>query len=100
IQNYLNINVLPALTRIDGVGDVSVFRAKNYAMRIWLRPEKLAAYGLMPSVVTAAINEQSLEAAAGSLGQNNAEAFEYVIKYSGRYNTAEQYENIVIRAIG
>ncbi|MFO7257494.1 MAG: efflux RND transporter permease subunit [Bacteroidota bacterium] len=100
IQNYLNINVLPALKRIDGVGDVSVFGAKNYAMRIWLRPEKLAAYGLMPSDVTAAINEQSLEAAAGSLGQNNAEAFEYVIKYSGRYNTAEQYENIVIRAIG
>lgn len=100
IQNYLNINVLPALKRIDGVGDVSVFGAKNYAMRIWLRPEKLAAYNLMPSDVTAAINEQSLEAAAGSLGQNHAEAFEYVIKYSGRYNTQEEYENIVVRAIG
>jgi HAE1 family hydrophobic/amphiphilic exporter-1 len=100
IQNYLNINVLPALKRIDGVGDVNVFGAKNYAMRIWLHPEKLAAYNLMPSDVTAAINEQSLEAAAGSLGQNNAEAFEYVIKYGGRYNTEEEYENIVIRAIG
>ncbi|HEX7016866.1 MAG TPA: efflux RND transporter permease subunit, partial [Cyclobacteriaceae bacterium] len=100
IQNYLNINVLPALKRIDGVGDVNVFGAKNYAMRIWLRPEKLAAYNLMPSDVTAAINEQSLEAAAGSLGQNNAEAFEYVIKYGGRFKTEEQYENIIIRAIG
>ncbi|MDV3309582.1 MAG: efflux RND transporter permease subunit [Cyclobacteriaceae bacterium] len=100
IQNYLNINVLPALKRIEGVGDVSVFGAKNYAMRIWLRPEKLAAYNLMPADVTAAINEQSLEAAAGSLGQNNAEAFEYVIKYGGRYNTEEEYENIVIRATG
>src|SRR5690606_3761143 len=89
IQNYLNINVLPALKRINGVGDVSVFGAKNYAMRIWLQPEKLSAYNLMPSDVTAAINEQSLEAAAGSLGQNNAEAFEYVIKYGGRYNTEE-----------
>src|SRR5699024_2041997 len=56
-------------------------------------------YNLMPSDVIAAINEQSLEAAAGSLGQNNAEAFEYVIKYGGRYNTAEEYNNIVIKAL-
>src|SRR3546814_19203055 len=87
IQNYLNINVLPALKRISGVGDVSVFGSKNYAMRIWLQPEKLAAYNLIPSDVTMAINEQSLEADAGSLGQNNPEAFEYVIKYGGRYFT-------------
>ncbi|HYG17450.1 MAG TPA: efflux RND transporter permease subunit, partial [Ohtaekwangia sp.] len=100
IQNYLNINVLPELKRITGVGDVTVFGAKNYAMRIWVQPAKLAAYNLMPSDVTAAINEQSLEAAAGALGQNNAAAFEYVIKYSGRYTTAEQYENIVIKALG
>ncbi|GAA5039383.1 multidrug transporter AcrB [Marivirga lumbricoides] len=100
IQNYLNINVIPELKRIEGVGDVNVFGSKNYAMRIWLQPEKLAAYGLMPSDVTAAINEQSLEAAAGSLGQNNAEAFEYVIKYGGKYKDAEQYEEIVIKALG
>lgn len=99
IQNYLNINVLPELKRINGVGDVSVFGSKNYAMRIWLQPEKLTAYKLMPSDVTAAINEQSLEAAAGSLGQNNAEAFEYVIKYGGRYNTPTEYEDIVIKAL-
>lgn len=99
IQNYLNINVLPELKRINGVGDVSVFGSKNYAMRIWLQPEKLAAYRLMPSDVTAAINEQSLEAAAGSLGQNHAEAFEYVIKYGGRYNTPAEYEDIVIKAL-
>ncbi len=99
IQNYLNINVLPELKRINGVGDVSVFGAKNYAMRIWLQPEKLAAYNLIPSDVTAAINEQSLEAAAGSLGQNNAEAFEYVIRYGGRYTTEEEYQNIIIKAL-
>lgn len=99
IQNYLNINVLPELKRISGVGDVSVFGAKNYAMRIWLEPEKLAAYNLMPIDVTAAINEQSLEAAAGALGQNNGEAFEYVLRYGGRYNKAEQYEDIVIKAL-
>ncbi|MEX2574060.1 MAG: efflux RND transporter permease subunit [Balneolaceae bacterium] len=99
IQNYLNINVLPELKRIDGVGDVRVFGAKDYAMRIWLQPEKLATYNLMPSDVTAAINEQSLEAAAGALGQNNAEAFEYVIKYGGRYSTESEYEDIIIKAL-
>ena len=99
IQNYLNINVLPALKRINGVGDVSVFGAKNYAMRIWLRPQKLAAYQLMPSDVIAALNEQSLEAAAGSLGQNNAEAFEYVIRYGGRFRTEDQYRDIIIKAL-
>ncbi|MDT0647387.1 efflux RND transporter permease subunit [Zunongwangia sp. F260] len=100
IQNYLNINVIPELKRINGVGDVSVFGAKNYAMRIWLQPEKLAAYNLIPTDVTAAINEQSQEAAAGALGQNNAESFEYVIRYSGRYTTEAQYEDIVIKALG
>lgn len=99
IQNYLNINVVPELKRINGVGDVRIFGSKNYAMRIWLQPQRLAAYNLIPSDVTAAINEQSLEAAAGSLGQNNAEAFEYVIRYGGRYNTEEEYQNIIIKAL-
>jgi hydrophobic/amphiphilic exporter-1 (mainly G- bacteria), HAE1 family len=99
IQNYLNINVLPALKRISGVGDVNVFGSKNYAMRIWLRPEKLAAYDLMPSDVLAALNEQSLEAAAGSLGQNNAQSFEYVIRYGGRFKNEEQYRDIIIKAL-
>jgi len=100
VQNYLNIHVLPELQRIKGIGDVNVFGAKTYAMRIWLKPDRLAAYNLIPDEVIASINEQSLEAAAGSLGQNNAEAFEYVIKYGGRYNTAEEYGNIIIRALG
>ncbi|MEX0928571.1 MAG: efflux RND transporter permease subunit [Balneolales bacterium] len=99
IQNYLNINVLPELQRIEGVGDVSVFGAKNYAMRIWLQPEKLATYNLMPSDVRAAINEQSLESAAGALGQNNAESFEYVIRYGGRYSTEAEYEDVIIKAL-
>lgn len=100
IQNYLDINVLPALKRINGVGDVNVFGAKTYAMRIWLQPEKLAAYKLMPEDVVMAINEQSREAAAGTLGQNDAQAFEYVLRYSGRYNDAEQFKNIVLKALG
>lgn len=99
IQNYLNINVIPELKRVNGVGDVNVFGSKNYAMRIWLQPSKLAAYNLIPSDVTAAINEQSLEAAAGALGQNDAESFEYIIKYGGRYTTEAEYEDIVIKAL-
>lgn len=100
IQNYLNINVLPELKRINGVGGVNVFGGKDYAMRIWLKPEKLAAYNLEPADITAAIREQSREAAAGSLGQNNAESFEYVLTYSGRYKEASQYEDIVIKSLG
>ncbi|WP_335966244.1 efflux RND transporter permease subunit [Galbibacter sp. PAP.153] len=100
VQNYLKINVIPELQRVNGVGDVRVFSSQDYAMRIWLKPEKLAAYDLIPSDVRAALNEQSLEAAAGSLGENNGEAFSYVIKYSGRFKTEKQYEDIIIKALG
>lgn len=100
IQNYLNINVIPELKRVRGVGDVNVFGAKEYAMRIWLKPERLAAYNLEPADITAAIREQSREAAAGALGQNDAKAFEYVLRYSGRYDEVSEYENIIIKALG
>ncbi|SMC77088.1 efflux RND transporter permease subunit [Moheibacter sediminis] len=99
IQNYMNINVVPELKRINGVGDASVFGARNYSMRVWLDPAKMSSYGLVPSDITAALNEQSLEAAAGQLGENNAEAFQYVIRYSGKYRTEDQYENIVIKSM-
>lgn len=99
IQNYININVVPQLKRVNGVGDASAFGQRNYSMRIWLDPVKMASYSLVPSDVTAVINEQSLEAAAGQLGENNAEAFQYVIRYSGKYRSQEQYENIVIKAL-
>jgi len=99
IQNYMNINILPELQRVNGVGDASVFGSRNYSMRIWLDPVKMANYGLVPADVTAAINEESLEAAAGSFGENNGETFNYVIRYSGKYQNEEQYENIVLRAL-
>mgnify|MGYP003673341778 CR=1 FL=1 len=100
LQNYLKINVIPEIQRVNGVGNVQVFGSKDYAMRIWLNPQKLAAYDLIPSDVTAALNEQSLEAAAGSLGENDGESFSYVIKYSGRFKTENQYSDIVIKALG
>src|SRR5690625_7545592 len=91
IQNYLNIHVLPELQRIKGIGDVNVFGARNYAMRIWLKPDRLAAYNLIPTDVIAAINEQSLEAAAGSLGQNNE---------IGRASCRERVKNTVMEGAG
>ncbi|SNQ43332.1 efflux RND transporter permease subunit [Cellulophaga lytica] len=100
IQNYLKINVIPAMQRISGVGDVSVFSQQDYAMRIWLKPEKLAAYNLIPSDISAALAEQNLEAAAGSLGENNGEAFSYTLTYSGRFKEQKQYGDIIIKALG
>ncbi|PPK92770.1 HAE1 family hydrophobic/amphiphilic exporter-1 [Nonlabens xylanidelens] len=100
IQNYLKINVIPAMQRISGVGDVSVFSQQDYAMRIWLNPEKLASYNLIPSDISAVLDEQNLEAAAGSLGENNGASFSYALTYSGRFKDESQYSDIVIKALG
>ena len=100
IQNYLNINVIPALKRVSGVGDATVFGAMTYSMRIWLNPSRMASYGLVPSDVSTALAQESLEAAAGALGQNAGKSFEYTITYSGRYKTEDQYRNIVIKSLG
>jgi len=99
IQNYLNINVVPVIKRINGVGDASAFGQKLYSMRVWLDPTKMAAYGLVPAQITQAINEQSLEAAAGQFGENDGASFQYILKYGGKYRTEDQYENIVIKAL-
>ncbi len=100
IQNYLKINVIPAMQRISGVGDVSLFSQQDYAMRIWLKPEKMASYGLIPSDIQAVLDEQNLESAAGSLGENNGEAFSYTLTYSGRFKEEAQYGDIVIKSLG
>lgn len=91
LENYLAINVIPGLKRITGVGDAEEFGGKNYSMRIWLDPQKLQAYKLNPTEVTAAISSQSLEAAAGTLGQNSGSSYEYTIKYKGKYNKVSEY---------
>lgn len=100
LQNYLNINIIPALKRVSGVGDATVFGAMTYSMRIWLDPSRMASYGLVPSDVSAALSQESLEAAAGALGENSGQSFQYSITYSGRYKTEDQYRNIVIKSLG
>ncbi len=99
LQNYLNINIIPQIKRVNGVGDATVFGAQTYAMRIWLNPDRMANYGLIPSDVQAALSAESLEAAAGALGENTGQSFQYTITYSGRYKTESQYENIVIKTL-
>lgn len=98
VQNYCNINLLPQLKRVNGVGEAMVFGAKDYSMRIWLKPDLLASYKLQPSDVLAALNEQSLEAAPGRLGELNNQSYEYILTYKGKLSTPEEFENIVIRA--
>lgn len=100
VQNYMNINIIPAIRRIKGVGDASAFGGKVYAMRVWLQPEKLAAYSIEPADVIAAINAQSREAAAGQVGSNAGVAYEYIIRYKGKFDTEREYEDIVIKALG
>ncbi|MFI3321653.1 MAG: efflux RND transporter permease subunit [Rikenellaceae bacterium] len=97
LQNYSKINLLPMLQRVNGVGRINVFGAKDYSMRVWLDPAKMASYNLSPTEVSAAIQEQNLEAAPGKFGENSNQAFQYTIKYKGKYTTEEEYENIVIR---
>lgn len=98
INNYVNINIEPRIKRIPGVGEFSLM-GSPYAMRIWLRPDIMAQYKLIPDDVTAAIERQNLEAATGAFGENNDNAYEYTIKYRGRFTQPSQFENIVIKAL-
>ena len=96
ITNYNEINVVPALKRIGGVGDVMSPGMKTYSMRIWLKPDKMKQYGLMPSDISAALSEQNIEAAPGTFGQESKMSFEYVMRYTGRLKTAEEFQNIIL----
>ncbi|MBE7174922.1 MAG: efflux RND transporter permease subunit [Mucilaginibacter polytrichastri] len=98
LQNYIKINLIPQLQRIPGVAQAQAFGNREYSMRIWLKPDRLAAYHLSPQEVTAAIRDQSLEAAPGRLGQSSKESFEYVLKYKGKLNKNKDYENIIVKA--
>ncbi len=100
VENYARINLVPKLQRIEGVGNVTVFGSKDYSMRIWLKPDKMAAYKLMPSDIQSALVEQNLEAATGKIGENANGVFEYVLKYKGRLSEISEYEDIIIKAQG
>ena len=98
LANYTKINIEPRLSRIPGVGEVNVMGA-DYSMRIWLDPLKMARYGLTPADVTQVLNEQNVEVATGTLGAESDNTFQYVLKYRGRYEEEQEYENLVVRSL-
>ena len=99
MSNYALINLIPELKRIPGVGQAVIWGSnREYAMRVWLNPTQMAGYNVTPNEVIAAIQDKNLEAAPGRFGEQSQEAFEYIIKYKGKFNKSEDYENIIIRA--
>ncbi len=97
IENYMAINIVPVIKRVSGVGEAMVMGA-DYSMRIWLKPDVMAQYGLMPTDVSAALAEQNIEAAPGQFGENGNQSFQYVMRYKGRLADEKEFEDIVIRA--
>jgi HAE1 family hydrophobic/amphiphilic exporter-1 len=99
MANYAAINIIPELKRIPGVGQAVIFGgSKDYSMRVWLNPVKMASYNLTPDEVMAKIKDKNLEAAPGKFGESSNNAFEYVIKYKGKLNKPSEYEDIIIRS--
>ncbi len=98
LQNYANINLIPELKRIPGVGNVSMFGAKDYSVRVWINPTRLSSYGLVPADVETAIQQYSFEASPGSLGQETDASLQYVLRYKGKLNKPEEFEKIILRS--
>lgn len=101
LYNFADINIMPELTRLQGVGSARILGTREYSMRIWLKPDRMLAYKISSEEVLKALGNQSLEASPGKTGESSgkrSQAFEYVMKYSGRFSTKEEYENIVLRA--
>ena len=98
LENYAKINLIPEVQRVPGVGDANVL-GTDYSMRIWLKPDVMAQYKLIPSDITSVLQQQNIEAATGAFGENHPNAFQYTMKYRGRYSTPEEFGNIVVRAL-
>lgn len=97
IENYMAINIIPVIKRVSGVGEAMVMGA-DYSMRIWLKPDVMAQYGLMPSDISAALAEQNIEAAPGQFGENGNQSFQYVMRYKGRLQDETEFGDIIVRA--
>ncbi|WP_212006084.1 efflux RND transporter permease subunit [Chitinophaga sp. HK235] len=100
LQNYADINLVPEIKRISGVGDAIAAGTMDYAMRIWLKPDVMASYGLVPADITAALAEQNLQAAPGQFGEQGKQSFQYIIKYKGTLADTTEFGNIIIRSVG
>ncbi len=100
LQNYAEINLVPLIKRVPGVGDASAFGRMDYSMRIWLKPDVMASYGLVPADVSSALAEQNIEAAPGQFGEQGDQSFQYIIKYKGRLQSAEEFGDMILRSAG
>ncbi len=98
IQNYANINILPQVKRVYGVGNAQIYGARDYSMRVWLNPEAMATYKISVGEVLQALQDQSIEAAPGELGANSDQSFQYTLKYKGKYTTEEQFQDVILRS--
>lgn len=98
ISNYLKINVQPQIQRVSGVGDVMILGG-DYSMRIWLKPDVMAQYGLVPNDITTVLGEQNVESPTGTLGDNSDNTFQYTLKYRGRHEKPEEFEGLVVKAL-
>ncbi len=98
LANYADINILPALKRVPGVGSANTFSQDTYAMRLWLDPDKMRAFSLVPSDVSAILSAQNFEAAPGSLGESGNRTYEYSLRYKGRLKSITEYENIILKS--
>ncbi|WP_055444882.1 efflux RND transporter permease subunit [Lacinutrix himadriensis] len=97
VQNYANINIIPIIKRINGVGSASTFGSRDYSMRIWLKANIMANYGLEPSDISLALADQNLEAAPGELGLQGDQAYQYTLKYKGKLQNATEFEDIIVK---
>ena len=99
LENYANINLIPEVKRVNGVGDATVL-GQDYSMRIWLKPDIMAQYKLVPNDIAGVLAEQNIEAAPGQFGERGDQSFQYTIRYKGRLQQPEEFENIVVKALG
>jgi HAE1 family hydrophobic/amphiphilic exporter-1 len=98
LDNYLRINIMPQMKRVNGVGSTQIYGMQEYSMRIWLKPEAMANQGLIPDDIVAALKEQNIEAAPGKLGENSNQSVQYTLKYTGRLEDVKQFEDIILRS--
>lgn len=98
LDNYLRINIMPQMKRVEGVGSSEIYGTQEYSMRIWLKPDAMASQGLIPDDIIAALKEQNIEAAPGKVGENSKQSVQYALKYTGRLEDPAQFENIILRS--
>ena len=98
LANYANINIVPAIKRVSGVGECQCFSQKDYTMRLWIDPVKMKSYGLIPTDLTGVLAQQNIEAAPGSVGENSDNAYQYTFRYKGRLKTPEEFGDMIIKS--